>query len=117
MAPDKLPVRRAAAGRAQAFKRDVYIRDDSGTSVNVTLWGAYCTAPGDQLEEVRPQMKYKKASAAAQVSSWPASEACAPDEGSREHDLRGLITSSLVTDLFIYIGWQQDLAVLRPLSR
>ena len=40
-------------GRAQAFKRDVYIRDNSGTSVNVTLWGAYCTSPGDQLEEVR----------------------------------------------------------------
>ena len=44
-----------AAGRSQAFKRDVYIRDDSGTSVNVTLWGAYCTTPGDQLEEVRLQ--------------------------------------------------------------
>ena len=49
-----------AAGRAQAFKRDVYIRDDSGTSVNVTLWGAFCTTPGDQLEEVRPPRKIKK---------------------------------------------------------
>lgn len=34
-------------------KRNVYIRDDSGRGVEVTLWGGYCTAPGDQLEEAR----------------------------------------------------------------
>ena len=49
-----------AAEGAQAFKRDVYIRDDSGTSVNVTLWGAFCTMPGDQLEEARPLRKPKR---------------------------------------------------------
>lgn len=37
----------------QASKRNVYIRDDSGKSVEVTLWGAYASNPGDQLEEVR----------------------------------------------------------------
>jgi hypothetical protein len=34
-------------------KRNVYIRDDSGKGVEVTFWGAYCAAPGDQLEEAR----------------------------------------------------------------
>jgi len=41
-------------------KRNVYIRDDSGKGVEVTFWGAYCAAPGDQLEEARrPARPYR----------------------------------------------------------
>ena len=36
----------------QLLKRNISIRDDSGASVEITLWGNYATDPGDQLEEV-----------------------------------------------------------------
>jgi hypothetical protein len=34
------------------MKRNISIRDDSGASVEITLWGTYSSEPGDQLEEV-----------------------------------------------------------------
>ncbi len=37
----------------QLWKRNVSIRDDSGSSVEVTLWGGYAQEPGDALQEVR----------------------------------------------------------------
>ncbi len=36
----------------QLMKRNISIRDDSGASVEITLWGTYSSEPGDQLEEV-----------------------------------------------------------------
>ena len=36
----------------QLWKRNVAIRDDSGSSVEVTLWGGYAQEPGDALQEV-----------------------------------------------------------------
>ncbi len=39
---------------AQLTKRNIGIRDDSGSSIDITLWGAAVANPGDMLEEVRP---------------------------------------------------------------
>lgn len=36
----------------QLWKRNVSIRDDSGSSVEVTLWGGYAQEPGDAVQEV-----------------------------------------------------------------
>ncbi|EIE20436.1 replication factor-a protein [Coccomyxa subellipsoidea C-169] len=36
----------------ELMKRNISIRDDSGASVEITLWGTYSSEPGDQLEEV-----------------------------------------------------------------
>ena len=44
----------SACGCAQLTKRNVTVRDDSGTSIDITLWGAAVANPGDMLEEVRP---------------------------------------------------------------
>jgi hypothetical protein len=38
----------------QLMKRNLSIRDDSSSSVEVTLWGHFSSDPGDQLEEVTP---------------------------------------------------------------
>lgn len=34
-------------------KRSLVVRDDSGRSIEVTLWGDFVTEPGDRLEQVR----------------------------------------------------------------
>lgn len=34
-------------------KRSMVVRDDSGRSIEVTLWGALVNNPGDQIEQVR----------------------------------------------------------------
>ena len=36
----------------QLWKRNVVIRDDSGSSVEITFWGGYAQDPGDALQEV-----------------------------------------------------------------
>lgn len=33
-------------------KRSVVIRDQSNRSIEITLWGKYSTAPGDQISQV-----------------------------------------------------------------
>lgn len=37
---------------AQLWKRNLTIRDDSGSSVEITFWGQYAQDPGDMLQEV-----------------------------------------------------------------
>ena len=36
----------------QLWKRNLTIRDDSGSSVEITFWGQYAQDPGDMLQEV-----------------------------------------------------------------
>lgn len=39
-------------GAVQLLKRNVTIRDETNSAVDITLWGGYASKPGDQLEEV-----------------------------------------------------------------
>ena len=41
-----------ASTAVQLWKRNVVIRDDSGSSVEITFWGGYAQDPGDMLQEV-----------------------------------------------------------------
>ena len=41
-----------ACTAVQLWKRNVVIRDDSGSSVEITFWGGYAQDPGDMLQEV-----------------------------------------------------------------
>ena len=45
-------VRLQACTAVQLWKRNVVIRDDSGSSVEITFWGGYAQDPGDMLQEV-----------------------------------------------------------------
>lgn len=35
-----------------AEKRSVVVRDQSNHSIEITLWGAFATTPGDQIQQV-----------------------------------------------------------------
>ena len=47
-----MPATPEACTAVQLWKRNVVIRDDSGSSVEITFWGGYAQDPGDALQEV-----------------------------------------------------------------
>jgi len=83
-------------------KRNVYLRDDSGRSVEVTLWGGFANNPGDALEAAS-QQQAAAAAAAAGGGAPPPPPVIVAVKAARVGDFNGkscstIASSSVVMD-------------------